>query len=59
MIADDELMNDLSVATKLIPTPYTLARLKEAGQRAADEFLSMHRDDLNKRSSVNAVEMYQ
>ena len=59
MIADDGLMNDLSVATKLIPTPYTLARLKEAGQRAADDFLSAHRDDLNKRSSLNAVEMYQ
>lgn len=59
MIADDGLMNELSVATKLIPTPYTLARLKEAGQLAADDFLSSHRDDLNVRSSVNAVEVFQ
>lgn len=59
MIADDGLMNELSVATKLIPTPYTLARLKEAGQRAAEAFLSAHKKDLNKRSSVDLVEMFQ
>ena len=59
MIADDALMNELSVATKMIPTPYTLARLKEAGQRAADDFLTHHMDDLNQRSSVDLVEMFQ
>lgn len=59
MIADDGLMNELSVATKLIPTPYTLARLKEAGQRAADDFLAAHRDDLNQRSTVDLMEMFQ
>ena len=59
MIADDGLMNELSVATKLIPTPYTLGRLKEAGQRAADGFLSAHFKDLNKRSTVDLVEMFQ
>ena len=59
MISDDALMNELSVATKVIPTPYTLARLKEAGQRAADDFLHAHRKDLNKRSSVDLVEMFQ
>lgn len=59
MIADDALMNDLSVATKMIPTPYTLAKLKEAGQRAADDFLAKHRDDLNQRSSVDLTEMFQ
>lgn len=59
MIADDALMNELSVATKVIPTAYTLAKLKEAGQRAADDFLSTHRDDLNTRSTVDMVEMFQ
>lgn len=59
MIADDALMNELSVATKLIPTPYTLARLKEAGQKAADTFLSTHKEDLNRRSSVDLVDMFQ
>ncbi len=58
MIADDGLMNDLSVATKLIPTPYTLARLKEAGQRAADDFLANHRKDLNTCGSVDLMEMF-
>ena len=59
MIADDTLMNEMSVATKMLPTPYTLARLKEAGQRAADDFLATHRADLNKCSSVDLVEMFQ
>lgn len=59
MIADDALMNELSVATKLVPTPFTLSRLKEAGQRAAEEFLTHHKDDLNVRSSVDLVEMFQ
>jgi NTE family protein len=59
MIADDELMNELSVATKLFPTPYTLARLKEAGQRKADDFLAHHKADLNVKSSVDLVEMFQ
>ncbi len=59
MIADDALMNELSVATKMVPTPYTLARLKEAGQRAADDFLRVHKCDINTRSSVDLVEMFQ
>lgn len=59
MIADDALMNELSVATKVIPTAYTLARLKEAGQQAADDFLHAHKKDINKRSSVDLVDMFQ
>jgi len=58
MIADDALMNELSVATKTIPTAYTLARLKEAGQRAADQFLTAHKKDLNERSSVDLDAMF-
>jgi NTE family protein len=59
MIADDDLMNDLTAATKLVPTPYTLAKFKQAGQLAADDFLTHHWDDLNTRSSVDLVEMFQ
>jgi NTE family protein len=40
MIADDGLMNALSAATKLSPSPQLLARLKAAGQAAAERFLS-------------------
>ncbi len=58
MIADDELMRDLSVATKLVPSPPVLARLKEAGRAAADRFLEAHRDDLGKQPSVDLREMF-
>ncbi len=53
MIADDDLMNDLSVATKSIPIPSVLAQLKEAGRRAAGIFLKDHRADLNVRQSAD------
>lgn len=58
MIADDELMNELNVATKTIPTPVILARLFEAGQAAATVFLENHKADLNKRSTVDLEEMF-
>ena len=53
MIADDALMNDLSVATKMLPNPVVLARLKSAGEDAAERFLASHRDDLGKRGTVD------
>jgi len=58
MISDDALMNELNVATKTLPTPVILARLKEAGTAAADAFLKAHKDDLNTRSTVNLREMF-
>ncbi|MCL3883754.1 patatin-like phospholipase family protein [Marivita sp. GX14005] len=58
MIADDDLMNDLSVATKMIPVPSIIARLKEAGRRAAGTFLAHHRGDLGKRQTADLVEMF-
>lgn len=57
-IADDTLMNMLSVATKLVPTPSVLADLKEAGQRAADTFLENHWDKIGMQSSVDLHEMF-
>ena len=48
MIADDALMRELSVATKMMPTPHLLAQLKAAGRRAADAFLDAHHDDINR-----------
>ena len=32
MIADDALMNDLSVATKVVPNAYIISTLKKAGE---------------------------
>ena len=58
MIADDALMNDLNVATKTIPQPLVLARLKAAGEAAADRFLTEHKSDLNKRSTIDLAEMF-
>ncbi len=58
MIADDELMNDLSAATKIVPNPVVLNRLKQAGRSAADQFLIAHKDDLGARSTVDLPEMF-
>lgn len=58
MISDDTLMTQLSVATKLIPNPFILNELKEAGQRAAKTFLHHHYDDLNARGTVDLASMF-
>ena len=58
MIADDMLMNDLNVATKTLATPVVLARLKAAGQAAADAFLASHFDDLNERETIDLRAMF-
>jgi NTE family protein len=58
MIADDDLMNDLNVATKTIPAPVLLSRLKAAGEAAADKFLEAHRKDINHRSSIDLPLMF-
>ena len=58
MIADDALMLDLGVATKTVPSPVILSRLKAAGRAAAETFLDGHRDDLNIRGTVDLEEMF-
>ncbi|MEX0319633.1 MAG: patatin-like phospholipase family protein [Ruegeria sp.] len=58
MIADDDLMNSLSVATKLVPTPVVLTRLKEAGRAAAHGFLRDHKSDLGERGTVDLAAMF-
>ena len=58
MIADDDLMRDLSVATKLTPTAPLLQRLREAGHRAADRFLADHKDKIGKETSVDLRAMF-
>ena len=58
MIADDALMNDLSAATKTVPNPVVLNRLKQAGRVAADQFLRAHKDDLGERSTVDLPAMF-
>ena len=58
MIADDDMMEKLSVATKMTPNPAVIASLKEAGFNAADTFLEKYRDDIGKRSSVDLPAMF-
>jgi NTE family protein len=58
MIADDALMQELSVATKLVPTPPVLDRLKRAGRAAAENFLEAHHDDIGTRDSVDLKAMF-
>ncbi|MEM9973868.1 MAG: patatin-like phospholipase family protein [Pseudomonadota bacterium] len=58
MIADDELMRDLSVATKLVPSPSVLADLKAAGRAAADRFLAEHRAKIGREPSVDLRAMF-
>ncbi len=58
MISDDRLMTQLSVATKMVPTPYVLGELKQAGRDGADAFLRAHWSDLNNRSTVDLRAMF-
>ena len=58
MISDDALMTELSVASKLVPTPTTLNALFDAGQAAAETFLKDHGALIGKRSSLDLPELY-
>jgi len=58
MIADDDLMTDLSVATKLVPTPQVLNALKRAGRAACDRFLTTHKAALNASGTVDLQAMF-
>jgi len=58
MIADDALMEQLSVATKMVPLPSVLAELKAAGRQAAETFLARHGDDLNHRQTADLGTMF-
>jgi len=58
MIADDALMQELSVATKLVPNKTVIMELHAAGRRAADDFMTSHRDALNQKSTVDLREMF-
>ncbi len=59
MIEDNDLMKSLSVATKMMPVPSVLNSLKEAGEKAAKAFLSNHRSDLGKNSTVDLQSLYE
>ncbi|WP_045319998.1 patatin-like phospholipase family protein [Limimaricola cinnabarinus] len=58
MVGDDALMNDLNIATKAIPAPVILARLRAAGEAAMDRFLIDHKQDLGQRDTVDLRAMF-
>jgi len=58
MIADDDLMRNLSVATKLVATPQTLFQLRAAGRTAAEGFLRDHIDHVGRHSTVDLPAMF-
>ncbi|MFT5870227.1 MAG: NTE family protein [Paracoccaceae bacterium] len=58
MIADDKLMQKLSVATKSFPTPHVLHQLKMAGREACDEFLETSVHKIGHESTVDLMKMF-
>ena len=58
MVADDALMRELSVSTKLMPSPYLLGELKDSGRAAADKFLQAHKDDIGQRGTTDLTAMF-
>lgn len=58
MISDDDLMTELSVASKLVPTPQTLKALFDAGRGAADAFLQGDAKSIGRQSSVDLPAMF-
>jgi len=58
MIADDDLMQQLNVATKMVPTPLLLDDLKQAGRAAAGHFIDNHKSALNHEPTVDLLEMF-
>lgn len=58
MVSDDALMNDLNVATKTLPTPVILARLKAAGRDAMGGFLARHHAELGRCATADLAAMF-
>lgn len=58
LIADDELMNTLGARSKVLPWPGLLARMKAAGQTAADRFMDGDAANLGLRDSVDLPLLY-
>ena len=58
-VADNyDLMNDLSVATKIVPNGYIMGTLRDAGARAAQNFLDRHFDRIGTGDSIDMRDMF-
>ena len=58
-VMDDELMNQLGVATKMTPDPTLLSRLFDAGRARMDTFLTEHWSSIGHKSSVDLEALFQ
>ncbi|WGH77902.1 patatin-like phospholipase family protein [Jannaschia ovalis] len=58
MIADDALMRQLSVATKVWPNAAVLHQLRDAGRRAAEGFLDRDLDRVGVESTIDLAAMF-
>ena len=58
MIGDDEIMTELSAASKIVPEHGQLQRLKRAGQKAADHWLETHADKIGISASTDLQELF-
>ncbi|MGO4854840.1 patatin-like phospholipase family protein [Phaeovulum sp. W22_SRMD_FR3] len=58
LLADDDLMIRLGVASKMMADRELMGQMKLAGQAAADVFLSKHAADINERSTVDLTAMF-
>ena len=58
-IMDDELMTQLSAATKLAPNRSFLDKLKAAGRARMDDFLTNHWGDIGERATVDLRAMFE
>jgi NTE family protein len=57
-ISDDALMNQLGIATKMMPNKTLILQLRDAGRAAMDVFLGAHSGDIGKRSSLDLHAMF-
>ena len=58
MVADDDLMRQLSVATKIVPNAAVIHQLRAAGRAATEAFLETHWDSIGHRSTVDLRAMF-
>ena len=58
MIADDALMNTLSVATKMVPNPVLIERMRQAGRAAAEAFIARDLPQVGVASTVDLPGMF-
>ncbi len=59
MVSDDDLMQQLSVATKLVATPQVLHQLRESGRTSAEAFISDHFDKIGEDSTIDLRAMFE